>query len=33
MKRRSSPEIRIDTTQMSPEDAASFIVDKLLGDI
>jgi bifunctional enzyme CysN/CysC len=29
----TSPEIRIDTTQMSPEDAASFIVDKLLGDI
>jgi bifunctional enzyme CysN/CysC len=28
-----SPEIRIDTTQMSPEEAASFIVDKLLGDI
>jgi bifunctional enzyme CysN/CysC len=28
-----SPEIRIDTTTMSPEDAASFIVDKLLGDL
>jgi len=28
-----NPEIRIDTTQMSPEEAASFIVDKLLGDI
>ncbi len=29
----ASPEIRIDTTSMSPEEAASFIVDKLLGDI
>jgi len=28
-----SPEIRIDTTTMSPEDAASLIVDTLLGDI
>ena len=28
-----SPEIRIDTTQMSPEEAANFIVDRLLGDI
>ncbi len=27
-----NPEIRIDTTTMSPEDAASLIVDKLLGD-
>jgi len=28
-----NPEIRIDTTQMSPEEAASLIVDTLLGDI
>jgi bifunctional enzyme CysN/CysC len=28
-----SPEIRIDTTTMSPEDAATYIVEKLLGDI
>jgi bifunctional enzyme CysN/CysC len=29
----ANPEIRIDTTQMSPEEAASVIVDTLLGDI
>jgi bifunctional enzyme CysN/CysC len=28
-----SPEIRIDTTMMSPEEAATYIVEKLLGDI
>ena len=28
----ASPEIRIDTTAMTPEDAASLIVDTLLGD-
>ena len=27
------PEIRIDTTAMSPEEAAALIVDKLLGDV
>ncbi|PEQ11829.1 adenylyl-sulfate kinase [Novosphingobium sp. PC22D] len=27
------PEIRIDTTKMSPEDAATLVVDTLLGDI
>jgi bifunctional enzyme CysN/CysC len=26
------PEIRIDTTRTSPEDAATLIIDKLLGD-
>ena len=29
----SNPEIRIDTTKMSPEEAATLIVDSLLGDI
>ncbi len=29
----AEPEIRIDTTRMSPEEAAEFIVDKLLGDL
>jgi bifunctional enzyme CysN/CysC len=28
----ANPEIRIDTTQMTPEEAASLIVDILLGD-
>jgi bifunctional enzyme CysN/CysC len=27
-----NPEIRVDTTAMSPDEAASLIVDKLLGD-
>ncbi|MFM2301520.1 MAG: hypothetical protein RLZZ84_1256, partial [Pseudomonadota bacterium] len=27
-----SPEIRIDTTQLTPEQAADLIVDRLLGD-
>ncbi|MCP5402873.1 MAG: sulfate adenylyltransferase subunit CysN [Novosphingobium sp.] len=29
----ASPEIRIDTTKMSPEEAATLVVDTLLGDI
>ncbi len=29
----ADPEIRIDTTRMSPEEAAEFIVNKLLGDL
>ena len=28
-----SPEIRIDTTSMSPDEAAAFIVERLLGDL
>jgi bifunctional enzyme CysN/CysC len=28
----ASPEVRVDTTTMSPEEAASLIVDTLLGD-
>jgi bifunctional enzyme CysN/CysC len=29
----ANPEVRIDTTRLSPEDAATLIVDTLLGDI
>ena len=29
----SSPEIRVDTTAMSPEEAADLVIDRLLGDV
>jgi bifunctional enzyme CysN/CysC len=29
----ASPEVRIDTTRLSPEEAATLIVDTLLGDV
>ena len=31
-ERPVNPEIRVDTTNMSPEEAATLIVDTLLGD-